>query len=746
MEHLDDFLSDVSKALASFSAKIVHVHTETSMDPDLGPPVTSLGISQKLKDALIQEGIERLYKFQAEAVERIIKGENLMIVSGTGTGKTEAFLIPAIERALHKEKIVLVYPAKALARDQTKRIRKIADKCNVKVGIFDGDTTERERRELSENPPDLLVTNPDMIHRGLPLSDRFSSLIRDSSMFIFDEVHIYEGVMGAHLRWISERLAFERKPQIVASSATVGGTEFLFRELFGLDSGSLLRGTLRRKGIAIHTLIDSNGSSRWVLSAFLGAYLARKGLKSIIFTDSQQMAELTAKITERFHVKFEVHRAGTDKKYRVHVEEMLREGKIDGVVATPTLELGIDIGSIDCVIMSTDPPSFTKYVQRAGRAGRRNKVAFIFTILGDSPIESYYLRNPNEFFQRELLPIPFDPANLEVAKVHLLGLLLERKVLSEESLPDIWKKVIQELEREGYLKRNNGFIFPTHLTKSKFLESSLRSSGRIVEAFEGKRKVGERELPVALYEFYPGGYYLASKRSYRVKTLDLDKMRAELEESEITDFYTKPIYTVDVKEFKETFGKKVLNMDVKYGEMEIQEIVTGYSIYSISGSNRNKPKTEVFYDEPISFSYKTKGVYIKHPIMEWMNSVEDSIKAFHATEHVLIESARVVAGASQTDLSGVSYPSGDVAIYDSTIGGNGISALLYDRLESAYEISKEITGNCTCEDGCPKCVYSPYCGNNNRMLSRKLSYKLIKGLLENEGEKVSDKRWGEPVV
>ncbi|BBG24691.1 DEAD/DEAH box helicase [Sulfuracidifex tepidarius] len=746
MEQLDDFLSDVSKALASFSAKIVHVRTETSMDPDLGPPVISLEISQKLKDALIQEGIQRLYKFQAEAIERIMKGENLMIVSGTGTGKTEAFLIPAVERAMSGEKVVLVYPAKALARDQVKRIRRITDKCDVTVGIFDGDTSEKERRELSDSPPDLLVTNPDMVHRGLPLSDRFSSLIRESSMFIFDEVHVYEGVMGAHLRWISERLAFDRKPQIVASSATIGGTDFLFKELFGLSSGSLLRGTLRRKGVAIHALIDSNGSSRWILSAFLGAYLARKGLKSIIFVDSQQMAEVTAKITERFHVKFEVHRAGTDKEYRIRVEEMLREGKIDGVVATPTLELGIDIGSIDCVIMSADPPSFTKYVQRAGRAGRRNKVAFVFTILGDSPIESYYLRNPNEFFQRELLPIPFDPTNLEVAKMHLLGMLLERKVLSEERLPDIWKRALPELECEGYLKRNNGFIFPTHLTKTKFLESSLRSSGKIIEAFDGKRKVGERELPVALYEFYPGGYYLASKRSYRVKILDLDKMRAELEESKITDFYTKPIYTVDIKEFKEINRKKVLNMDVKYGEMEIQEIVTGYSMYSMSGSSRDKPKREVFYDEPISFSYKTKGVYIKHPVMEWMKNVEESIKAFHATEHVLIASARVVAGASQTDLSGVSYPSGDVAIYDSTIGGNGISALLYDRLESAYEISKEITGNCTCEDGCPKCVYSPYCGNNNRMLSRKLSYRLIKGLLEDEGKEIYSNRWGEPVV
>ncbi len=675
MEYLNDFLSDVEKALSSFNARIVHVHTETAMNPDLGPEVDSLRISQKLKDALRREGIERVYKFQAEAVERILGGENLMIVSGTGTGKTEAFLIPTLERAVRGERSTLIYPTKALARDQLKRVKRLADRCEVTTGVFDGDTTEKERRNLSENPPDLLITNPDMIHRGLPLSERFSSLVRGSSMFVFDEVHVYEGVLGSHLRWISHRLNAEGERQIIASSATIGGSEFLFMELFGLNKGTMLKGTMRRKGVAIHSLIDSNGYSRWVLSAFLGAYLARKGLKSIIFTDSQQMAEVTAKITERFNVKFEVHRAGTDKEYRLRVEEELREGRIDGVVATPTLELGIDIGSVDCVIMSAGPPSFTKYVQRAGRAGRRDRLAYIFTILGDSPMESYYLRNPSEFFNRELLPIPFDVTNAEVAKVHLLGLLLEKKVLAETSLPQVWMKTVPELESEGYLRRKNGFIFSTRLTKTKFLESSLRSSGKMVEAYHGERKVGERELPIALHEFYPGGFYLSSKRIYRVKSLDLDSLRASLEDSRETNSYTKPIYTVDIKQLNEINKRKVFNMNVLYGEMEVEEVITGYAVYSMTG--KDKPMKEVIYDEPLSFSFKTKGIYINHPIKEWMSVIEDQIKAYHATEHVLIESAGLVAGASQTDLSGVSYPSGHVAIYDSTIVGNGIPALLF---------------------------------------------------------------------
>jgi DEAD/DEAH box helicase domain-containing protein len=174
--------------------------------------------------------------------------------------------------------------------------------------------------------------------------------------------------------------------------------------------------------------------------SLLASLLIRNGLRVIIFVDSQQMAELIAKIGERFNLNLAVHRAGLNPEDRIEIEERLRKGKLEGVVATPTLELGIDVGYLDAVVMADSPPSYTKYLQRAGRAGRRNKIAYIFTLLGEDPIDTYYERRPNEFFSRELLPLTFDPENLEVAKIHAAAYVAEKKVIDINILPNLWKK------------------------------------------------------------------------------------------------------------------------------------------------------------------------------------------------------------------------------------------------------------------------------------------------------------------
>lgn len=178
------------------------------------------------------------------------------------------------------------------------------------------------------------------------------------------------------------------------------------------------------------------------------------------------MAELVAKISDRFSINLAVHRAGLIAEERIKVEEKLRKGELDGVVATPTLELGIDIGSIDAVIMAENPPSYTKYIQRAGRAGRRNKIGLIFTILGDDPIDSYYLRHPNEFFNRQIQSITFDPTNLEVIKIHAAAYLVEKHRIFLGDLPYLWKKAYEILNLNGIIKIVNDYAYATPNTKN----------------------------------------------------------------------------------------------------------------------------------------------------------------------------------------------------------------------------------------------------------------------------------------
>ncbi|MCI2415210.1 MAG: DEAD/DEAH box helicase [Candidatus Aramenus sp.] len=738
-----DILEEVKERLAYFNASVAHVHVETALEPDAGAYVDELPVDPKLKEVLKGLGFARLYKFQEEAVKEILKGKNVLIVSGTGTGKTEAFLIPVLQFALKGERSVLVYPTKALARDQLSRVTEFARGLGVGVAVLDGDTPREERKRIYSDPPEVLITNPDMIHRGLTLSPDFRKLIRGSEHFVFDELHVYEGVLGSHLRMVVDRIReFQGDVQVVSSSATIGASPYMLEGLFGLP-GEVIYGSTRRKGTAFHVLVNSNGISRWTLSAFLASFLVKKGMKVLVFADSQQMVELTAKIAQRFGVSLEVHRAGILPEERMKVEERLRRGEIPGVVATQTLELGIDVGSIDAVVMAENPPSYSKYLQRAGRAGRRNRTGYVFTVMGEDPIDSYFLRRPEEFFNRKLSPLPFDISNLEVVKVHALAYLLEKKAVKLDEFPELWRKALLVLEKEGVVKVVNGVAYSTRKAMEVFQQSSLRSSGSIVKVYHGDKKVAERELPVALYDLYPNAVYLASKRTYVVESLDLARLVAKVKRvEEDLPYYTKPLYSVDLKEFKELESRKAYNLPVKYGEVSIEISVRGYVVHDIY-SKRERSAGEFEYDEPITFSYTTKGMIIKHPLLSEFSLV-DGIEAYHATEHVLIHAGRVVAGASLTDLSGISYPSGHVVIYDSSVGGSGVAKLLYERLEDAYEVAKDIVGKCDCEDGCPKCVYDPYCGNNNKFLSRRKSFRLISEVMKGEAPKEED-MWGDSV-
>ncbi|AAY79697.1 DEAD/DEAH box helicase [Sulfolobus acidocaldarius] len=743
-----ELIDRVSERLSYFNVKIAHIFTETALEPDLGAKVEDLPLGGNLKQMLKQVGIHRLYKFQEEAYNKISHGNNVMIVSGTGTGKTEAFLIPLLDLALKGERSVLVYPTKALARDQLERVRRLASPLGVEMGVFDGDTPEKERKRLYENPPHILITNPDMIHIGLPLSYRFRRLIRTADHFVFDEVHSYDGVLGSHIRMISDRLRELTDYHVIGSSATIDASPYLFEELFGVK-GEIIYGSPRRKGVAIHALLNIGSASRWTLSAYLTAFLVKEGYKVLTFVDSQQMAELIAKITARFgEENIHVHRAGINKEDRLKVEESIKSGKIKGVIATPTLELGIDIGDLDVVIMAENPPNYTKYLQRAGRAGRRSKIGYIFTLLGEDPIDTYYLRKPTEFFNRKVLPLTFDVSNKEVVKIHAAAYLAEKGSLRlGRVIPKAWVKAYEELVKDGKVKIENNVVSALPPLYSYVRSTYLRSTGPIVGLYDRDgNRLGERELPVALYDIYPQAIYFISKRNYIVEDVKLDSLRATLRRAkDDLSYYTKPVYSTHLLSFEEIEERKVFGLPVKYGISEIMISVDGFATYEISG-NKNKPKQEFFYKEPIIFTYTTKGVLIKHPILEEFNEF-DSIEAYHATEHVLISSARVVAGASMTDLAGISYPTGHVVIYDSVVGGSGVSKLLYDRLEEAYDISIDITGKCDCEDGCPKCIYSPYCGNNNKMLSRRKSHRLMTKIKLGEFDNsVEQNINGKPIV
>lgn len=728
----DEFVEEIRRDDAR---KVVHVAVEKPSPPEPGPPVEEVVKSKELMEALKKRGIERLYRFQAEAIRLIESGKSVLIVAGTGAGKTEAFLIPALERVLDNPyepavKAILVYPTKALARDQLARVNSLVTSVfGVRALVFDGDTSEREREAIYAMPPQILVTNPDMLHYGLMSSPRFRELCSTAEYVVLDDVHVYGGVLGAHVHYVLRRLrrVLKSEPVFVGTSATIGNAREFAGALFGTDVEVVDAGSGRR-GLVYHVMVKPLARPRLAEVASLVAACVKRGLKTLAFADSHRAVELLQRLCARIGVDVLVHRAGLLPEERRRVERELSSGRVLAVAATPTLELGIDIGDLDCVVLANLPPTYSKYVQRTGRCGRRGGKAYVITVLGNDPISQYYESNPGDFFGKGIEPVVIEPENEEVAKVQLLSAALD-KPLSISELNPFEADLAEELASQGLLRfvKGKGYYKPTAET-ARYLRSrpGLRGVGEVVRIYDAAgRLIGFREMPMALKELFPGAVYLHGGDTYL--SLELTGSKATVSKlPRDYRFVTSALYYSEPVAFAAEDSRKVWGVEVEYGRIRVKEVVYGYVVRDFESGAVVR---EAPLDRDYAYEFSTRGVLIRFPANpEW--GFMGNAEAFHAAEHVVISAAQMVAGAAPTDLGGISYPSGHVFIYDSYPGGSGCSKTLFRRLEEAFARALKIVASCTCEDGCPRCVYSPFCGNNNKILSRRKSLYLLRSLAE----------------
>jgi len=733
---------------------ISHYETIKSPEPEMGAATDDAVPDERLAAHLKERGILRLYKFQEEAIRDIMYGQDVIIEAPTASGKTEAFAIPAIQKIRSEGAAgifaVFVYPTKALARDQLPKIAQLAQSAGVRVGVFDGDTRQDERRDVLESPPQIVITNFDVLHYHMWHRTKFSSLLAATRLLVVDEMHVYSGIFGSNVHYIIKRLKrICKKIQFVAASATLEDSGGFCGEMFG-EPVKLIRGS-GRKGETDFVMMFPSLRKQRALMIDLTQRLTERGHKTLVFSNSHINSELLAIQAKKRGVNIGVHRAGLMASYRTYVERAFREGRLDAISCTPTLELGIDIGSVDGVISSTIPAN--RLFQRIGRAARRGQKGYAFLALGNDPISQYYRNHPQNYFEDVEKPY-IDPKNPLVEKFQVLAMAcdmpLSRHELAEHS------EVIADHIREGNLTESKSRYVPDLDRVAPMLSGySIRGIGESIDILVGSRKVGDRALPIALEELHRDAIYFLGGVRYRVAELQYAKAGSARLQRIPRDYpyYTRAL-TEEWPDIETIYERRqAFGVEVAFCKLHIQKQVRGYVNLELGQEITQGAK--VAFEDPLEYDFVTKGIAFRapRPVRSMADAKDmDYVEAsgYHAAEHVIIEGSNMITGGVSQDLGGVSMgASGMIFVYDGAIGGSGASRALFDRFERAVERSLFIVRECPCtsESGCPRCTYSYRCGNNNEFLHKGSSLEVFERITGGEKTVIVDPSTGDrPLV
>ncbi|MDE1827249.1 MAG: DEAD/DEAH box helicase [Thaumarchaeota archaeon] len=732
-----------------FSKKhyVSHFKSIVEPDPKMGSTVDDSGLDERIIEALEAKGISKFYKFQEDAIQDIVFGKNIIITAPTASGKTEAFVIPIMQRIVdskaprHSVHALFVYPTKSLARDQYPKIKDIADRLSLEIAVFDGDTKETERREILDSPPEIIITNFDVLHYHLWHRTKFAALLNTVKFLAVDEAHTYSGIFGSNVHYIIKRLKrICPKIQFVASSATLENALLFCQGLFGVDMVQVT-GSGKKGRIEFCMLFPSLVTQRALMIDILKK-LASKKRKTLVFSNSHLNSELLALQAGRQKIDIKVHRAGLMANYRRSIENLFKNDKLLAVSATPTLELGIDVGNVDGVISSTIPVN--RLVQRIGRAARKGQDGFAFLVLGNDPISQYYKNHPDDYFE-DTEQIYIDPKNPFVEEFQVLAMACDKPIAKHE-LPEHRDVIQRHLNVGNLVLVENRYVPNFDQIKSLLEDYSIRGIGKSIDIFLNGKKVGDRVLPIALEELHPSAVYFLAGTRYRVKELGYPKnMSAKLEFlPKNYPYYTKAL-TEEWPTIETIFEKRQANgIEVAFCKLHIQKRVSGY--VNIELGQEVTQGQRVILDNPLEYDFVTKGIVFKAPrplveIGKSENEEYTEASGYHATEHVIIEGSNMITGGVSQDLGGISLgTSGLIFVYDSAIGGNGASKALYDRLEKAFDRSLHIVKECPCknEAGCPRCTFSYRCGNNNEYLHKLASAEILQRITDGETTEVSE--------
>ncbi|CEK15770.1 helicase family protein with metal-binding cysteine cluster [Chthonomonas calidirosea] len=764
----DGYLQDLRRS-ESYRGQIAHIERIPGQSACYGEvrtgsePASSVrALHPDLERALRSQGIGRFYSHQADAITAALEGKHVTVVTSTASGKTLCYNVPVIQTVLEQPtaRAFYLFPTKALTQDQLGKLNAFGLFPTVRCASYDGDTSAEKRREVRRSAH-IVLTNPDMLHRAiLPNHIQWGSALANLRYVVIDEMHVYRGVFGAHVAHVLRRLRrlcrhYGSNPQFLCCSATIANPKELTERLTGVcepviidkDGAPAGRRTFVFWNPPLIEQDDNTRSSTHTEATKLFCDLVSQGVRTIVFTQARKSAELILRYARdslqarapELVDRIAAYRAGYTLKERRRVEEQLFSGQLLGVASTNALELGIDIGGLQASILTGYPGSVASTWQQAGRAGRGEEPALSVLVAYNSPLDQFLMNNPDYFFKKTCEHVALNPDNRRILRAHLLCAAYE-KALSEEDLALLGpatESCIKVLEEEGTLVRHGGrWLYNAGDNPAAWV--SIRSAGgapfRIEDVF-GKL-IGTEEPASAFRMLHPGAIYLHMGETYLVQELDIEGRRAIVSPATV-NYYTRSSSTTDVIILRARSSQDYEHFTAHFGEVVVTNRVVSYQ--------RIKLYTEeVLSIEPLDLpeqTYETEAVWFTVPAslcQQLAGFTQDLMGSLHALEHAAIGLLPLLSGTDPDDVGGASYfqhpdtalPS--VFIYDGYPGGVGLSELAYANLLFLLEATRSLLQQCPCREGCPSCVQSPLCGNNNQPLDKRGALALLNLLL---GEK-----------
>jgi DEAD/DEAH box helicase domain-containing protein len=741
------------------AARVTHVEhlpTRAGRTVDWPAWVDSLVLTR-----LHASGIRALWSHQAEGASLAWAGISVLVATGTASGKSLVYLLPALTAARRERgRTLYIAPTKALAADQLRTLDALAVP-GVVAATYDGDTPD-EARDTARAHATYLLTNPDMLHHSLlPRHHRWAGFLRSLRFVVVDECHGYRGVFGSHVAQVLRRLrrvcaGYGADPVYILASATTAEPEVSASRLVGRPIRAVVDdGSPRGQSAFVlwePPLIPARGEngapirrSTIVETADLLADLVVAGARTVAFVRSRRSAETVATMTREaleplaaeLADQVAAYRAGYLPYERRAIEERLTIGTLRGVAATNALELGVDIAGLDAVLMAGWPGTRASLWQQAGRAGRAGQEALAVFVARDDPLDTYVVTHPTAIFGQSVEATVLDPDNPYVLAPHLCAAAAESPLTDDDATlfgPSA-PQVLASLERRRLLRRRASGWYWTRRDWAPDL-ADLRGTGgqpvRLVETGTG-RLLGTVDHARAHSTVHTGAVYVHQGETYLVEDLDLDEGLA-IVRPDAPDYTTTARDITDLRVLGEARSVEWGPARLVFGSVEVSSQVVSYL-------KRRFGSGELLGEEPLDLpprQLRTRAVWWTLPddaVRAAGVAAPDAPGAAHAAEHAAIGMLPLVATSDRWDVGGMStarHPDTGlltIFVHDGHPGGAGFAERGFDAAAVWLRATRAAIAACPCPAGCPSCVQSPKCGNGNEPLDKAGAVRLLDAAL-----------------